>query len=98
MKNTVQYSHYPISGAVVETGGRYLDFRFFSPYEIKMPSFYFDIDERKNCQQLITDVQVFKVLFSPSSVMSTVHLIATLRSVSVWQKFLCCQKMFEMCL
>lgn len=59
MKSTVQYSHYPISGAVVETGGRYLDFRLFSPYEIKMPSFYFDIDERKNCQQFITDVQVF---------------------------------------
>ena len=55
----MQYSQYPISGAVVETGGRYLDFRFFSPYEIKMPSFYFDIDERKNCQQFITDVQVF---------------------------------------
>lgn len=60
VKSTVQYSQYPISGAVVETGGRYLDFRFFSPYEIKMPSFYFDIDERKNCQQFITDVQVFK--------------------------------------
>lgn len=92
MKSTVQYSQYPLSGAVVETGGRYLDFRFFSPYEIKMPSFYFDIDERKNCEQFITDVQVFKYysVFSPSSVMSTVHLIATLRSVSVWQKFLCC--------
>lgn len=59
VKSTVQYSQYPISGAVVETRGRYLDFRFFSPYEIKMPSFYFDIDDRKTGQQFITDVQVF---------------------------------------